>query len=186
MPNCDKCGFQLPDGASFCPNCGATVKKKMEVSESPRKSVMNLLKMGLLGAFLSVTLSSFSLIPLYFVPSFISSLIVIFLSKARRIEDATWIAMSVYLFENAIIASMVLASNLIVGQVELSQTITLVDLIMFIAYPVTALVAGYIGVNLVPKKKEEPLPVPYKEGEERGPGGIVYSLKRNPEEISAP
>jgi hypothetical protein len=184
LPYCDECGFPLPDGAAFCPNCGAAIKKKAEAPASQRENIMNFLSAGLVGAFLSVTISLFSMpVDLYFIPSFVSSLIVIYLAKTEKLKDATIIAMTVFLFANAIINGVNLGT-LYINNKSLSEypevanrVPTLLDVIMYTASPIMAIVAGYIGVNLTPKRREEHVPVPSGGGEEGGPGGIIYSLK---------
>ncbi len=148
----------MPDGAGFCPNCGVAVKKRRDASVSSWKSVANSLKIGVLGAFLSVAISMFSPIPL--IPSFIASLIVIYFSKAGEIEDAMIIALTVYVLTEAITSGMVLGSLYINGESFASlygdYVPTLEDVIMYVVSPVTPFIAGYIGAKIAPKKREKP------------------------------
>jgi len=190
MPYCEKCGFKLPEGAGFCPNCGAIIKKGEEISESPNVSLAKYLQLGLLGALLSVTISYFfSEAQLYFIPSFISSLAIIYLYRVGKLKDALITAMIVYLFEEAILSALffgsVYASNTSLAYVYADYGVpTLVDVIMYVASPITSIIAGYVGASLVPKKKE-PSHGQYGGRNEREPGGIVYNVRRDAEEIFA-
>ncbi len=183
MSYCENCRFRLPEDASFCPNCGAPVKRKVGFSVSPMKSVVKSLQMGLLGAFLSAIILSFQPegINLYFIPSFVASLIVIFLSRTRKFDDALIIAMSVYLFADAIMGGLILgslyATNTSLAELYGNSVPTLLDVIMYVAHPITAFIAGYIGIRLTSKTRgKEPSPITYSGGKEEGPGGIVYGL----------
>jgi len=182
MSRCERCGFVLPEGAVFCPNCGAPIKQKTAVLVSTRDDVTSFLNKGLLGAFLSVTMWYFSPnVDLFFLPSFMASLIVTYLSRVKRFKDATLIALTIYLFADAIEAGIVLgsvyASNEPLASLYGDYVPTLFDVLMYTVSPLTALVAGYIGARLAPGKEEEALPISYNRKEESGPGGVVYSIK---------
>jgi len=186
MSRCERCGFVLPEGAVFCPNCGAPVKQKTAAPVSTRDDITGVLNRGLLGAFLSVTIWYFSVnVDLFFLPSFIASLIVTYLSRVKRFKDAALIALTVYLFSDAIEAGIILgslyAANEPLAALYGNYVPTLFDVIMFTVSPLTALVAGYIGARLAPGKEEEALPISYDRKEGSGPGGVVYSLKEAPE-----
>ncbi len=178
----------MPEKAEFCPNCGA-VTKKARAAET-KVSVAKYLQVGLFGAFLSVTIQLFSFVPLYFVPSFLASVIIIYLFKVGKLKDAMITAMTVYLIEEAVTSALVLGpvylDNIPLADLYGDYVPTLVDVILYVAGPITAIIAGYIGAGLVSGGKKEPAPSPYGRREERGPGGIVYSLKRNTGKASAP
>jgi len=189
MSYCDGCGFRLPDGAEYCPNCGSSVKKETEVQVPSAAALGRILQAGVIGAFLSIMISSFSQgVDLYFIPSFLSSLVAIYLSRARRLVEAVAIALAVYLFADGILTGIALGS-LYSGGIPLadlygSYVPTLLDAIMYAADPVTAVVAGYVGVRLTTRgQPRTPSPIAYRRREE--PGGVIYSLEGGPEQRSA-
>ena len=182
MAHCDSCGFQLPDGAEYCPNCGSPVRKRTEVRAPSSAAIGRILQAGVLGAFLSLSISFFSPsgLDLYFIPSFVSSLVAIFMFRARRLAEAVTVALAVYLFADGILTGMMLGTVYVEG-ISLSDVYagyvpTLVDVIMYTADPVTAVIAGYIGVRLTSRGQvRQPPPVTYKRRKE--PGGVIYSLE---------
>ncbi|MEM2110595.1 MAG: zinc ribbon domain-containing protein [Candidatus Bathyarchaeia archaeon] len=181
MVNCEKCGFPLPEESNFCPNCGAIVKKRTEMPMSSRKVIAGSLKLGVLGAFLSITILLFTpSVDLYFLPSFISSFIVIYLSGTKRIEKALIIAVTVYLLTDSFIASLVLGDLYIRHQTLASlygdYVPTFLDVIMYLVSPITAFIVAYLGARFAPQLREEPSSIAYRR-EETGPGGVVYSIK---------
>ena len=190
MSYCDGCGFLLPDGAEYCPNCGSLVKKKTEVPVPSAAALGRILQAGVIGAFLSILISSFSPpgLYLYFIPSFLSSLVAIYLSRARRLVEAVAIALTVYLFADGISTGLTLGAFYAEG-ISLSDAYagympTLLDIIMYSADPVTAVVAGYIGVRLTTRgQPRTPPPITYRRRKE--PGGVIYSLEADAEQRSA-
>jgi hypothetical protein len=162
MPDCSRCGFKLPEGALFCPNCGSPVRKVEERRVAPSESITRPITLGLLGSFLSLTISSlisFAEIQLYFVPYFIASLIIIYFSGTRGLKDAAIVSMVTYLFTDAIIAGMILGSLYATNQSLASLYMdygvpTLLDVLMYLISPVTAILAAYIGSKIALKKGE--------------------------------
>jgi len=189
MSQCDKCGYPLPDGAEYCPNCGSSIKKR-EVPAAPPTAIGKILQIGFIGAFLSITISSFSPgnVDLYFIPSFIASLAMIYIARSRRLDQAVTISLSVYVLADGIMAGIALGT-LYVQDVPLARMYgdyvpTLLDVIMYAASPVTAFIAGYVGARLAPEARvKKTWPTPY--GREEGSGGIVYSLEEDPEGTGA-
>ena len=189
MSHCKNCGFPLPEGAEFCPNCGARVEKKPKPQKVSLMSIGKIIQAGILGAFISVMVSSLSPpgIQLYFLPSFLSSIIVIFLFKARRLEEAVSIAFAVYLFADAILGGIIFGSvyveHLSLSEVYRGYMLTLFDIVMYVFNPVSALIAAYVGSMLTGgtevKTEEESS---YRAREEKEPGGIIYlySIQTNP------
>ena len=197
MANCEKCGLPLPNGAEYCPNCGATIRRRREIPIPIAAPIIKLLEAGLLGAFLSIMIGSLnsSGINLSFLPSFIGALVSIFLFKTRRLDEAITIALAVYIFSDAIINVINLASlyfsNMswidLAGQMpevydELHQVPTLLDVIIYAIDPISAIAAAYIGLKITPKPHTIE-PAPYQYGKRAEHGGIVYSVdndKRKP------
>jgi hypothetical protein len=198
VANCEKCGLPLPNGAEYCPNCGATIRRRREIPIPIAAPTIKLLEAGLLGAFLAIMIGSFtpSGIKLYFLPSFVGALVSIFLFKTRRLDEAITIALAVYIFSDAIINVINIASlyfsNMswidLAGQMpevydELHQVPTLLDILIYAIDPVSAIAAAYIGLKITPKPHTmEPAPYPYGKRDEQG--GIVYSVDNDKRKLS--
>lgn len=182
MATCSKCGFRLPSDAAFCPNCGAPTKK-IEEHAVPSDFIGNLLILGLLGTFLSLSISMLAgPIELYFLPSFFSALVVIYFSRTKRLKDAIIIAATIYLFTDAILTGLFLGTlfatrrpiDSYYAEYYRNYVPTIVDVIMYSISPVMAVVSGYIGFKIAPKKREEVYVYPRESG--IGPT-LVYNIK---------
>ncbi|MEM1606727.1 MAG: zinc ribbon domain-containing protein [Candidatus Bathyarchaeia archaeon] len=158
MAACSRCGFKLPEGAAFCPNCGAPIKKVEEAA--PSEKIGGLLRLGIMGAFLSLAISVLAgPINLYFIPSFISALLVIYFSRLSRLKDAVIVAMAIYIFTDAMLTGIFLGtvyvSNTPLADYYGDYMPTIVDVLLYTVSPLMAIVAGYIGFKISPGKKEE-------------------------------
>lgn len=188
MTNCEKCRFPLPKSAEYCPSCGFPVKKISQIS-LPSTSVGKVLQASLLGAFISITISILVPpgIPIYFLPSFVSSLVAIYLFRARRLDQAIMVSFATYLFADAIFGGMFFGSlyleNIMLSQAYVGYVLTLLDIFLYITNPLTAIVAGYIGFRFMgnPKKIEQKRFSYDVRKESRG--GIIYSMSRKDRKI---
>jgi hypothetical protein len=189
MSYCENCGFPLPEGAEYCPNCGVRVKKAPTPPQVPGTSLGRIIQAGVLGAFISVMISSLSVpdVHLYFIPSFVSSVLVVFLFRVRRLEEAVTIAFSVYLFADAVLGGIIFGS-LYVNNIPLSEAyrgymLSFLDVATYVFNPVSALIAAYLGNKLIMSvgpKTEKPEKIDYRLKEERGPGGVIYDTELDP------
>ena len=179
----------MPSGAEYCPNCGTPVRREPKFQRLPSMSIGKVMQAGILGAFLSVMISSLSSpeVQLYFIPSFVSSVIVIFLFRARRLEEAVITSFSVYLFADAILSGIVLgtlyAENIPLSEAYTGYMITLLDVVMYVFNPISALIAAYLGNKLMISmggKTEEQERADYTLKEKEEPGGIIYNIRLKP------
>jgi len=170
MPYCRSCGVQLPEDATVCPNCGRPVEVKAQFTPDIRKTALRYLVIGLIGAFLSVAISFFSSVDLYFIPSFVASIFIIYTYRINELKESLIATFAVYVFADGILGTLVLGQYYI-----LNETIIFMpgfwDVVLYPFNPISAFIAAYIGVRISPKRKEEPVLVP-RRGEE-GPGGVV-------------
>ncbi len=189
MAYCSNCGFPLPEGAEYCPNCGVRVKKELTPQQPLPVSLGRIIQAGILGAFISVMISSLSPpeIQLYFIPSFLSSVLVIFIFRTRRLEEAVTVAFSVYLFADAILGGIIFGSiyvqNIPLSEVYRGYMLTFLDVATLVFNPVSALIAAYLGNKLIMStevKTKEQERIEYGIKEEKEPGGIIYETQVDP------
>ena len=193
MTNCEKCGIPLPDSAEFCPNCGATVRRRREMAIPIAVPTVKLLEAGLLGAFIAILIGSFapSDVKLYFLPSFAGALVSIFLFRTRRLDEAITIALATYIFADAIINVINLGTLYASGRSwmdlagempelynELYEVPALLDVIIYGIDPVSAIAAAYIGYKIAPKPPATE-PTPYSFGKRDEKGGIIFFTKND-------
>jgi hypothetical protein len=119
----------------------------------------------------------------------------IFLFRARRLEEALFIALAVYFFTDGIITainwSSLYLSNMSYATLvstgsypELTNVPTLGDVLLYSIDPIAAIVAAYIGYKLTSKTYVEEATVhPHERREEQG--GIVYSVDSEEQKPSA-
>ncbi|RLG98793.1 hypothetical protein DRO29_00105 [Candidatus Bathyarchaeota archaeon] len=175
MPRCPRCGTPLPkdENLRFCPNCGTRIKFR----PVGMNLVMKDLSAGVFGALISVMI--FILSPpevnLYFLPSFASAIFVIYIYKVQEIKDALIVAFTVYLFANGILGGLVLGTFAMAGEPYNTHWIPQIhDVILYSFEPVSAFIAGYVGLRISPARVEERAPIAATEREERL-GGVVYA-----------
>ncbi|MEM1586592.1 MAG: zinc ribbon domain-containing protein [Candidatus Bathyarchaeia archaeon] len=165
VTTCSKCGFKLPEDAAFCPNCGAPAKKITEV-ERAYENIGRVIRLGLLGTFLSLIIISIIStaaegMDLYFVPTFLSALIVIYTSRTSNLKDAVIVSMLIYLLTDAILSGLLLGTLYARGENLASyystyhkNAPTLADVILYAISPITAILAGFIGFRIAPRRRE--------------------------------
>jgi len=174
MPYCRNCGAQVPVDAMFCPKCGAPVEVKPQLKPDTRETALKYFVIGLIGAFLSTMISTFSPgIDLYFLPSFVSSIFIIYVYRVNEFKESLIATFVVYLFADGILGTLVLGQYYFLNE-TIAITPQLWDVVVYPLNPVSAFIAAYIGARVSPRRREEHVLVPYKR--EEGPGGVIYNL----------
>lgn len=176
MPYCRNCSAPLPEDAVFCPSCGAKTEVRAQFTPDIRETTGRYLVIGLVGAFLSVMISSFTStanINMYFIPSFVSSIFIIYIYKVNDFREALIAAFMVYLFADGILGTLVLGQYYWMHE-EIGFTPEFLDVLLYPFTAISAFVAAYIGIRLRPKGREEPFSVSHKR--EEGPGGVIYNV----------
>lgn len=163
MAKCSSCGFDLPEEAAFCPNCGEPVKKIMEIQKKT-EGLERIIRLSLVGVFLSLIISSVIAVSAegfepYFIPTFISALIVIYISRTKNLKDAIIISALIYLITDALLSGLLLGTLYAQGMKLASyysayykDAPTLIDVILYAISPVTAILAGFVGYKIAPRK----------------------------------
>jgi len=167
---CPKCGTQIKENVSFCPNCGEALKKQLQLSPSginqgistgievSSKQAMlttdlfRSLKAGVYGVLFSLSVNLFSPIYVYFLPSFLAVILVMYLFRVGTLKDGLITAYTTYIASDSILSTLGLAllfsEN---GSYVWGGTIW--DVFLPIVNLLSALIAAYVGVLIVRKRK---------------------------------
>lgn len=168
----------MPEEALFCPNCGTPVEQKKAAPTQPvqePKAMGKTLMAGAIGTFLSILINVF-FPSLYFLPSFIASLVAIYFFKLRSFNETLVASLMIYLFTDGILGILILGMFYYATNTPFEFSLgvpSLWDVLSYILSPITAFLAGYLGV--VMSSGRPPIILPRRE--EEGPGGVIYSLK---------
>ena len=161
----------MPEEAAFCPNCGAPAEEKASAPSQPleeARGVEELLKAGALGIVLSVAMNVLSPANLYFLPSFLASLVAVYAFRIQRLGESLATAFMIYLMTDGILGTLILGMFYYTNTpFEISFVPGLWEALSYTISPITAFFAGYVGAKVFPKRP------PRKERE--GPGGVIYS-----------
>jgi len=118
------------------------------------------IRAGISGFLLAATINLLSPTYLDFIPSFLAAMLTIYMFRIGTIKDGLVVAFMTYIFNDAILGTMDLASLYLANE---PYTINVDVWTVFspIVNAVTALIAGYIGVRIVQRMKpESELPSP--------------------------
>ena len=122
------------------------------------------IRVGVSGFLMALTINFLTSGLLYFIPSFLASIFVIYLYRIETVKDGLITAFMTYIFNDGVLGAIVLATYYFEN-----MPYTLYVDIWLIFYPVanavTALIAGYVGIWFVHKMKQErvlppPPPIP--------------------------
>jgi len=120
------------------------------------------MRAGISGFLLALTINFLTSGLLYFIPSFLAAILIIYLYRIETLKDGLIAAFMTYIFNDGILSTIVLATYYFENTpYEVSVDIWLV--LYPIANAVTAMIAGYVGIWLVHKMKptrELPSPPP--------------------------
>lgn len=164
LVKCSYCGFDSPEDAAFCPNCGRPLRRAAEVQGRP-EDIGRIIKLGLAGVFLSLIISSVIAVAAegfdpYFLPTFLSSLIIIYASRTKNLKDAIIISALIYLATDALLSGLLLGTLYVQGiklssyySIHYRDAPTLIDVILYTISPITAILAGFIGYKVAPSEK---------------------------------
>ncbi len=119
------------------------------------------IKAGVLGSLLAVIINLFSPIYLYFIPSFLAALFAIYIFRLVALRDGLVAAFMTYIFNEGILGTITLAAFYWANEPYPSFNIDTWMVFSPIVTSITALIAGYIGVQIVQKTKPtQELPPP--------------------------
>jgi len=121
------------------------------------------IKAGVYGFLLAVVINLFSPIYLYFIPSFLVAVLVIYVFRLGTLKEGLVAAFMTYIFCDGILNTLGLATYYFANQPYGPFNIDVWTMFSPIVQAVTAVIAGYIGVWLAQKRKpaqELPAPIP--------------------------
>jgi hypothetical protein len=120
---------------------------------------------GISGFFLAIIMNLFTSGLLYFIPSFLSAILIVYVYRLETLKESLVAAFMTYTFNDGILGTIVLATCYLESRpYEVSVNIWLV--LYPLANALTAIIAGYVGIWLVQKMKPSrelphpPLPPP--------------------------
>ena len=110
------------------------------------------IRAGISGFLLALTINFLTSGLLYFIPSFLAAILIIYLYRIETLKDGLVAAFMTYIFNDGILSTIGLATYYFENTpYEVSVDIWLV--LYPIANAVTAMIAGYVGIWLVHKMK---------------------------------
>ena len=111
------------------------------------------IKAGVSGFLLAVVINLFSPVYLYFIPSFLVAILVIYIFRLGTLKEGLVAAFMTYIFTDGILGTIVLATSYFANQPYGPFNIDVWTMFSSIVSAVTAVIAGYIGVWLAQKRK---------------------------------
>ena len=111
---------------------------------------------------------------LFFVPSFVASIITIIAYRINDFKDSLITSFTIYLFTERIIGGLVLGTSYVFRvPYEITWSPEIWEVALYSFRPISAILAAYIGTRVGPKRRERILISPRRE---QGPGGVIYSV----------
>jgi hypothetical protein len=121
------------------------------------------IKAGVSGFLLAVVINLLSPVYLYFIPSFLVAILVIYVFRLGTLKEGLVAAFMTYIFCDGILNTLGLATYYFANESIPSFDVDVWIMLSPIVSAVTAVIAGYIGVRLAQKRKparELPLSLP--------------------------
>jgi hypothetical protein len=121
------------------------------------------IKAGVYGFLLALVIDAFSPTYLYFVPSFLVAIFVIFVFRLVTLKDGLVAAFMTYIFSDGVFDTIVLATYYFANTPYPSYDVNVLTMLYPMVSAATAAIAGYIGVWLAKKRRpaqEFPTPIP--------------------------
>jgi len=117
---------------------------------------------GISGFLVAIVINLFSPVYLYFIPSFLAAILVIYFFKLETLKDGLVATFMTYIFADGILGTITLATFYFTNEAYPSFYVDAWTMLSPIVSAVTALIAGYIGVWVVqvtkPARELPPIP----------------------------
>jgi len=103
---------------------------------------------GVSGFLLAIIINLFSPVNLYFIPSFLAAIIIIYIYRLGAVKDGLVASFMTYIFNDGILTTISLAALYLMKEPFPTINIDIWLVLSPIVTPISALIAGYIGVRL--------------------------------------
>ena len=119
------------------------------------------IRAGISGFLFSLIINFFSPVSLFFIPSFLATILVVIMYRLETFKDGLIAAFITYIFSDGVLGTLVLAT-LYFQNLPYELTIDIWLVLAPVASSISALIAGYVGVWLVHRMKppQESVPMP--------------------------
>jgi hypothetical protein len=114
------------------------------------------IKAGISGFLLAVVINLFSPVYLYFVPSFLAAILVVYIFRLGALKDGLVAAFLTYVFNDGILGTISLATLYAENKPYPSFDVDVWTMFSPLVSAVTAVVAAYVGVWLTQRRKTPP------------------------------
>ena len=111
------------------------------------------IKAGVSGFLLAVVINLLSPVYLYFIPSFLVAILVIYVFRLGTLKEGLVAAFMTYIFCDGILNTLGSATYYFANESIPSFDVDVWTMLSPIVSAVTAVIAGYIGVRLAQKRK---------------------------------
>lgn len=108
---------------------------------------------GITGFLLAVAINLFSPLYLYFVPSFLAAILVMYFFRLGALRDGLVVAFMTYIFNDGILNTMSLASYYFANKPIEAFSVDAWTMVSPIVSAVTAVIAAYVGVLFAQARK---------------------------------
>lgn len=110
------------------------------------------IRAGVSGALIAIMINLFSPVSLDFIPSFFAAIFTIYIFRLGTLKDGLVAAFMTYIFNEGILSTLIAATYYLTNE-PYQLTIDIWIVFSPIVTPITALIAGYVGVRLVQRMK---------------------------------
>ena len=110
------------------------------------------IRAGFTGVSLALMINLFSPVYLVFVPSFVASILAIYLFRVGTVKDGLVTSFLTYIFNDGVLGTLSLATLYLENQ-PYTLNVDILTVFSPIVSSITALIAAYVGVRLVKRTK---------------------------------
>jgi hypothetical protein len=114
------------------------------------------IKAGISGFVLALVINLFSPVYLYFVPSFLAAILVVYIFRLGALKDGLVAAFITYVFTDGLLSTISLATFYSENKPYPSFNVDVWTMFYPLVWAVTAIIAAYVGVWLTQKRKPPP------------------------------
>jgi hypothetical protein len=114
------------------------------------------IRAGIYGFLLAFVINLFSPVYLYFVPSLLAAILVVYIFRLGALKEGLVVAFMTYIFNDAILSTITLATFYSENKPYPSFNVDVWTMFYPLVSAVTAVIAAYVGVWLTKRRKPPP------------------------------